>query len=121
MRTYLFEGYHQQIERVLRSVHADPLIAERVSSFDLVMAMVSAGFALALVGTSHIGGTHAPDVASRPLASHNAMLTTYVLRRDADLTDVVSRFIERVAALETDLVTPLMSVSPHDTDKETSL
>ncbi|KMZ13517.1 Transcriptional regulator, LysR family [Candidatus Burkholderia humilis] len=118
---HLFEGYHQQIERVLRSVHAEPLIAERVSSFDLVMAIVSAGFALALVGASHIGGTRAPDVVGRPIANHDAVLTTYVLRRDADPTNVVSRFIERVAALETDPVTPPMTASPHDTDKETSL
>ncbi|KND59166.1 Transcriptional regulator, LysR family [Candidatus Burkholderia verschuerenii] len=118
---YLFEGYHRQIERLLRSVHAEPLIAERVSSFDLMMAIVSAGFALALVGASHIVGTRAPDVVGRPLASHDAMLTTYVLRRDTDPTDAVSRFIERVAALETDPVTPGMTASPHEDDQEASL
>ncbi|MBC3466845.1 LysR family transcriptional regulator [Pseudomonas sp. RW10S2] len=119
----LFEGYQQQIERVLRSIQAEPLIAERVSSFDLMMAMVSAGFALALVGASQIGASRAPDIVGRPLAGPvgpNAMLTTYVLRRDADPTDAVSRFIERVASLESEPASPVPANS-SEPDKEASL
>src|SRR5690606_28781459 len=44
------EGHAQQVERVLRRADMEPLIAERVASFDLMMALVSAGFALGLAG-----------------------------------------------------------------------
>ncbi|WP_238485973.1 LysR substrate-binding domain-containing protein [Rahnella perminowiae] len=46
------EGYSRQIERVLQRVDQEPLIAERVASVDLMMAMVAAGFALGLAGAS---------------------------------------------------------------------
>ena len=40
------EGYARQVERVLRRSDREPLIVERVASFDLMMVVVSAGFAL---------------------------------------------------------------------------
>jgi len=49
------EGDARQVERVLRRVDMEPLIAERVASSDLMMALVSAGFALGLTGAAHIG------------------------------------------------------------------
>ncbi|MGB3070243.1 MAG: TrbI/VirB10 family protein [Ottowia sp.] len=48
------EGHSRQIERVLRRVDMEPLIAERVASCDLMMALVSAGFALGLTDAPHI-------------------------------------------------------------------
>jgi len=51
------EGYSRQVERVLRQVDREPLIAERVASLDLMMAMVAAGFALDLAGTSQIAAS----------------------------------------------------------------
>lgn len=44
------EGHARQVERVLRRSDMEPLIAERVASCDLMMALVSAGFALGLTG-----------------------------------------------------------------------
>lgn len=53
------EGYARQIERVLRRVDQEPLIAERVASCDLIMAMVAAGFALgAATGWPHAHAHH---------------------------------------------------------------
>jgi len=37
---------------VLRTVYVEPLAAEEVASPDLMLTMVSAGYALALVGAS---------------------------------------------------------------------
>ncbi|WP_239521536.1 LysR substrate-binding domain-containing protein, partial [Stenotrophomonas maltophilia] len=48
------EGHARQIERVLRRVDMEPLVAERVASCDLMMALVSAGFALGFTGAAHI-------------------------------------------------------------------
>src|SRR3546814_3688165 len=47
------EGHAKYIDRVLRHADMEPLVVERVASSELMMALVSAGFALGLVGASH--------------------------------------------------------------------
>ena len=94
------EGHARQIDRVLRRVDQEPLIAERVTSCDLMMALVSAGFALGLVGESHITASRESGVVARPLSGRSPMLTTYLLHREAETSEVLARFIERVQAIE---------------------
>jgi DNA-binding transcriptional LysR family regulator len=94
------EGHAKQVERVLRRADVEPLIAERVSSTDLMMALVSAGFALGLAGSAHIAASREPGVVARPLASRVSPLTTYLLRLDGDPSDELARFIERAQAIE---------------------
>ncbi len=94
------EGHAQQVERVLRRADMEPLIAERVASFDLMMALVSAGFALGLAGASYIASSREPGVVARSLAGRSPMLTTYLLRRDAEILPTISHFIDRVRAIE---------------------
>lgn len=94
------EGYARQIERVLRRVDHEPLIAERVASVDLMMALVSAGFALGLAGASQIATGREPGVVARPLAGRTQMLTTYLLRLHNDPSETLARFIERIGTLE---------------------
>ena len=60
------EGYARQVERVLRRSDREPLIVERVASFDLMMVVVSAGFALGLAGAPHIVSNREPGVVARP-------------------------------------------------------
>ncbi|EPO7629436.1 TPA: LysR family transcriptional regulator [Citrobacter freundii] len=96
------EGYNRQIERVLHTLGLEPLVAERVMSFDLMMALVSAGFALALAGASQVAASREPNIVARPLAGRSPMLTTYLLRLDAEPSEALGRFIARVAALEVD-------------------
>jgi len=94
------EGYTKQIDRVLRRVDMEPLVAECVVSCDLMMALVSAGFALGLTGATHIAASHEADVVARPLAVRVPPLTTYLLRPDGEPSDELTRFIERVQAVE---------------------
>jgi len=94
------EGHAKHVERVLRRVDMEPLVAERVASCDLMMALVSAGFALALAGESHIVTSREPDVVARPLALRVPPLTTYLLRPEGEPSDVLARFIERVQRIE---------------------
>lgn len=94
------EGYARQIERVLRQVDQEPLIAERVASIDLMMALVAAGFALGLVGASQIAGSRELSVVARPLAGRTPILITYLLRPDSEPSEVLIRFIERIGSLE---------------------
>lgn len=94
------EGHARQVDRVLRRSDMEPLIAERVASTDLMMALVSAGFALGLAGVPHIACSREPGVVARPLAGRSPLLTTYLLRRESESSETLSRFIERVQAIE---------------------
>lgn len=94
------EGHARQVERVLRQMNQEPLIAERVASFDLMMTLVSAGFALGLAGASQIAASREPSIVARPLAGGSHMLTTYLLRVGGEPSDALARFIERVYAIE---------------------
>lgn len=94
------EGFSRQIDRVLRQAEVEPLIAERVASYDLMMALVSAGFALSLASAPHIAASREPGIVARPLAGRPPMLMTYLLRRDDDVSDELSRFIKRVQAID---------------------
>lgn len=94
------EGHARQVERVLRRSNQEPLIAERVASFDLMMTLVSAGFALGLAGASQIAANREPSVVARPLAGGSHKLTTYLLRAGGEPSDALARFIERVYAVE---------------------
>src|SRR3546814_15067394 len=65
-----------------------------------MMALVSAGFALGLAGAAHIATSRELGVVARPLASRVPPLTTYLLRLDGDPSDELTRFIERVQAID---------------------
>lgn len=94
------EGHARQIERVLRRVDMEPLVAERVASCDLMMALVSAGFALGLTGAAHIAASKEPGVVARPLTGRTPLLTTYLLRPEGEPSEMLARFIDRVQAIE---------------------
>lgn len=94
------EGYVRQVDRILRKVDQEPLIAERVASPDLMMALVAAGFALGLAGASQIAPYLESGVVARPLAGRFPALTTYLLRTEGDLSETMARFIERVGFIE---------------------
>jgi len=97
---YVCEGYVRQIERVLRRVDQEPLVAERVASVDLMMTLVAAGFALGLAGASRIAASRGLGIVARPLAGRTTVLTTYLLRLDADPSETLTHFIARVSAFE---------------------
>lgn len=110
------EGHARQVERVLRRAEQEPMIAERVASCDLMMALVSAGFALGLAGAPHIVSSRESGVVARPLAGRSPMLTTYLLHREAETSEVLARFIERVQAIES--AKGVKPVLPPEPDQE---
>jgi DNA-binding transcriptional LysR family regulator len=93
------EGYVRQIDRVLRSAEQEPLVAERVASTDLMMALVSAGFALGLAGASQIATSRDLGVVARALAGRSPTLITYLLRPHRDPPESLVRFVKRVGAV----------------------
>jgi DNA-binding transcriptional LysR family regulator len=106
------EGHARQIERVLRRVDQEPLIAERVASIDLMMALVAAGFALGLAGASQIATSREPEVVARPLAGRAPRLTTYLLRLEGEPSEKLTRFIGRVGIIAPPIIRK-PAVLPH--------
>lgn len=94
------EGHARQVDRVLRRMEQEPLVAQYALTFDLMMAVVSAGLALGLAGAAHIASSREQGVVARPLAGPVPLLTTYMLRVDAEPSQILARFIERVAATD---------------------
>lgn len=94
------EGHAKFVDRVLRRADMEPLVAERVATCDLMMALVSAGFALGFTGAARIAANPDSGVVARPLALRVPPLTTYLLYPAGEPSDVLARFIERVQAIE---------------------
>ncbi len=94
------EGFWQQVKRVLRTVDAEPIVADRVPTLDLMMTLVAAGYGLGFAGESQIAACRNPDVIARPLAGRSPMLTTYLLRPDTEPSEQLSRFIDRVSPVD---------------------
>ncbi len=95
---HICEGCCRQIARILRAVDIEPLVAEEVASLDLMLTLVSAGYALALVGASQVAACRTADVTSRPLAGLSPRLNTYLLRPDKAASEPLARFIARAVA-----------------------
>ncbi|NYT25590.1 LysR family transcriptional regulator [Alcaligenaceae bacterium] len=98
--TTIFEGFTRQIDRILRQTDQEPLILERVGSFDMMVTLVAAGYALGLAGASHMLVCGDRGVVARPLAGKAATLTTYLVHRNENLSAAMERFIDRVETLE---------------------
>lgn len=93
-------GHARQVDRILRKHEMEPLIVQRVATFDVMMTFVSAGLALGLAGAAHIATSREPGVVGRRLAGQPPMLTTYLLRRDTEPSEMFTRFMERVGCIE---------------------
>lgn len=93
------EGHARQVDRFLRQQAMEPLIAQRVATWDVMMTLVSAGLALGLAGSAHVASSREPNIVARPLAGKPHMLTTYLLRRDTEPTQALARFIGRMQFL----------------------
>lgn len=94
------EGHARQVDRVLHRHEQRPLIAQRVASYEVMMTLVSAGLALGLAGAAHIASGRGPSVVARRLAGKPQMLITYLLHRDVEPSEMLARFIERVAFID---------------------
>ncbi len=94
------QGHTRQIERILQKRDEELQILQRVATFDVMMALVSAGLAVGLAGAAHIASSKEPGVKARQLAGTPPMLTTYLLRRDTEPSPMLTRFIQRVVTMD---------------------
>lgn len=67
---------------MLSSQDKEPLLVQRVSSPDMMMALISAGLALGFAGAVHIAANSESNIVARPLAGKPPMLATFLRRRD---------------------------------------
>jgi DNA-binding transcriptional LysR family regulator len=95
------EGVSRQIERVLCSARTGPRIAEHVSSHDLLLTLIAAGYGVGLTTAIQIDTCRLADVVVRPLADQSVVLTTYLLRPNIAPSMQLSHFIGRVKPVET--------------------
>jgi len=92
-----YEGHHRQVERVLRTVDTTPSVTEWVTSMEMMLALVGAGYGVGFVSAERMAVFRHPDVVVRPLALDDAVLTTYLLTKiDEDTSERLEAFIERV-------------------------
>lgn len=94
------EGHARQVDRILRRQGQEPLVAQRVATYEVMMTLVSAGLALGLASAAHIAFGREAGVVARRLEGSPTMLTTYLLRRDAEPSEMLARFVERVASID---------------------
>jgi len=88
-------GIHRQVGRILDDVTEAPIVAERVTSFDLMMTLVAAGYGIGLAPAAKILAYRPLGVVMRPLAGLSPQLITYLLRPQAEASDSLSRFARR--------------------------
>lgn len=90
------EGCARQIERVLRTVDAEPIVIDRVTTRDMLITLVAAGYGIGLTNATHIEDFRHPEVVVRPLAGRAVMLTTYLLHPEGEPSEPLRHFIDRV-------------------------
>ena len=93
------EGYHRELARLLRPLERPPDVAEHVSSLDMMLTLVGAGYGVGFITETRIAASLRPDVVIRPLAMDSAVITTYLLRPGGGGSPVsVGPFIRRLGA-----------------------
>lgn len=89
------EGCNRQLERLLRSVDIQPVVAERVSTHDLMLTLVAAGYGVGFSSAASVAMSRHHEVIVRPLDGPLATLTTFLLRPDTTPSEQLSGFLDR--------------------------
>lgn len=90
------EGSSRQINRVLRMVDSEPIVADHVTTHDMLIALVAAGYGIGLTNATQVEDFRHADVVVRPLAGRSVSLTTYVLRPHGEPSETLRNFIARL-------------------------
>lgn len=89
------EGCSKQIATLLRPANTEPIVAEEVTTNELMLALVAAGFGLGFTTEAQLNALRHPDVVPRRLAGKSSVITTYMLHSDSPPTGQLARFLER--------------------------
>ncbi|WP_030132216.1 LysR family transcriptional regulator [Pseudomonas sp. QTF5] len=94
-------GLYQQIENLLRQTPAPVIVAERVSSQEVMLSLVAAGYGVGLVCEAQMALCQSTEIITRPLAGDPPLLTSYLLRSSSVPSEQLQRFITRVTKMDT--------------------
>ncbi|WP_413731744.1 substrate-binding domain-containing protein [Sodalis sp. RH20] len=72
---------------------------EAVSTFEVAMTMVAAGYGIAVAPSKRLAGYQCQGIALRPLASAPMIVTAYLIRPDASLTAPQESFLRRARSM----------------------
>jgi len=91
------EGYSQELAQLLGPLEHQHNVVEHVSSLDMMLTLVGAGYGIGFMMAAKIPISRRPDVVIRPLALESATVTTYLLRHACrDLPPLLERFVVRL-------------------------
>lgn len=104
----IYAGCSYQLNQILRRGDAEPIVIEHVTSMDMMLALVAAGYGVGFTTLSHVAMCQYPDIVTRPLNMERSALITYLLRPDTTQSSQLAGFVERVLESTEDLV-PLVA------------
>ncbi|MBS0292675.1 MAG: LysR family transcriptional regulator [Rhodanobacteraceae bacterium] len=91
------EGYCRELTRLLQVLEHKLNVVEEVSSLDMMLTLVGAGYGIGFMTATKIPVSQRPDVVVRPLDLDSAVMTTYLLRPESDNPAAsLERFIDRL-------------------------
>lgn len=91
-------GFSRELSRLLQPLEHEPDVVELVSSLEMMLTLVGAGYGVGFTTAARIALCNRPDIVIRPLAAHSAKITTYLLRSNGadDSSISLERFIDRL-------------------------
>lgn len=92
----LCTGYSKQIQRILRNSNVEPIVIEHVTSTEMMLTLVAAGYGLGFAARSQVAICKHSDIVLRSLATEDSSLTTYLLTPNIGLSPHLEGFISRV-------------------------
>lgn len=92
-------GLYQHVATLLSTINAQPKVIGRAVSQEMLLTLVSAGYAVGLGCAEKLAIYQSSDVVIRPLASAVTPFTTYLLRAAHEPKPHLARFIARALAL----------------------
>lgn len=90
------KGLSEQIGHMLHQVQVPVTVAERVSSQEVMISLVAAGYGLGLACEAQMALCRSTEIVTRPLAGEPPLLTSYLLYANHNPSEQLRRFIARV-------------------------
>ncbi|PMX27661.1 MULTISPECIES: LysR family substrate-binding domain-containing protein [unclassified Pseudomonas] len=87
------------IDSLLNAAKTPPTIAEQVHSFELMMALIAAGYGIGICTKSRISAFHRMGIVTRPLTGKPYYITTYLVQSCRPRSNAVDRLIQRARAV----------------------
>ncbi|NLC35995.1 MAG: LysR family transcriptional regulator [Alcaligenaceae bacterium] len=91
-----YGGYHQQIDRLLRTASTRPRITEWAKSMDMLITLISAGHGVAIASASRLAACRHHNTVVRPLDTPRTALLTYLLHHESLDSIAATDFIGRM-------------------------